>query len=59
MEVSNLSDTEFKVMVIRMLNSVKKDLETIMKDQPEMKNIISERKITQEGRNCRMGEAED
>ena len=46
-------------MVIRMLNSVKKDLETIMKDQPEMKNIRSERKITQEGRNCRMGEAED
>ena len=31
MEVSNLSDTEFKVMVIRILNSMKKDIETMNK----------------------------
>ena len=29
MEASILSDAEFKVMVIRILNSMKKDLETI------------------------------
>ena len=31
MEVSNLSDRGFRVMIIRMLNSMKKDTETIKK----------------------------
>ena len=34
MEASNLSDREFRVMIIRVLNSMKKDIETIKKDQP-------------------------
>ena len=29
MEASNLSDREFRVMIIRILNSMKKDIETI------------------------------
>ena len=29
MEASNLSDKKFRVMVIRILNSMKKDIETI------------------------------
>ena len=29
MEASNLSDREFKLMIIRMFNSIKKDIETI------------------------------
>ena len=29
METSNLSDREFGVMIIRLLNSMKKDIETI------------------------------
>ena len=32
MEASNLSDREIKVMVIRILNNMKKDIETIKKD---------------------------
>ena len=50
MEASNLSDSEFKVMVIigynqsngcmlLILNSIKKDIETMKKNQPEIKNI--------------------
>ena len=32
MEISNLSDKKSKVMIIRILNSMKKDRETIKKD---------------------------
>ena len=60
MEASNLPETEFKIMVIRMLNelrrrmdehnenlnreivSMKKNIETIKKNQREMKNTITE-----------------
>ena len=56
MEVSKLSDTEFKIMVIRMLKELtdnykelsgnyiimKKEIETINKNQEEMNNTISE-----------------
>ena len=41
MEVSNLSDGEFRVMIIRILNSMKKDIETI-KMISQIRNIISE-----------------
>lgn len=30
-EISNLSDIEFRIMIIRMLNSMRKDIETIKK----------------------------
>ena len=56
MEARKLSDTEFKTMIIRMLqeltdnskelsekyNCMKKEIETINKNQEEMKNTISE-----------------
>ena len=56
MEVTKLSDIEFKIMVIRVIkeltdnykelsenyDSMKKEIETINKNQEEMKNIISE-----------------
>ena len=42
MEESNLSDSKFRVMIIRVLNSMKKNIETIRKDQSELKNAISE-----------------
>ena len=42
MKASNLSDREFRVMIIRILNSMKKDMETTKKDQSEIKNAISE-----------------
>ena len=31
MKASNLSDREFRVMIIRVLNSMKKDIETVKK----------------------------
>ena len=37
MEANNLSDKEFRGIIIRTLNSMKKDLETIKKDQSETK----------------------
>ena len=60
MEVTKLSDIEFKLMVIKMLKelrdnykelrenyiSMKKEIETINKTQGEMKNTISEIKKT-------------
>ena len=38
MEVSDLSGPEFKVMVVRMLNSMEKDIETTKNNKVEMKN---------------------
>ena len=32
MEASNLSNREFRVMIIRTFNSMKKDIETVKKD---------------------------
>ena len=60
MEVGKLSDTEFKIMVIKMLkeltdnykelsenyNSIKKEVETINKNHEEMNNKILEIKKT-------------
>ena len=55
MEESNLSHREFRVMIIRILNSMKKDIEIIVKDQSEIKNAISEINNTLEGINSRLG----
>ena len=43
MEVSNLSDVEFKIMIVRMLNGVKKDIEPIKKGpiRNEEHNILT------------------
>ena len=40
MDISNLSDIEFRVMIIRMFNTMNKDIKA-MKYQSEMKNYIS------------------
>ena len=65
-EVTNLLDIEFKVMVIRMLKELsgnniimKRDIETMNKNQLEMKIAISEMKNTLEGIKSRLDEAED
>ena len=52
-------DIEFKVMIIRMLNSMKSDTETIRKDQPKMKTTISEINNTLEGISSRLDETDD
>ena len=73
MEVTKLSDIEFKIMVIKMFKeltdnykelsekyiSMKKEIETINKNQEEMNNKISEIKNTLEGITSRLDEAED
>ena len=42
MEAINLSDREFRAMIIRILNSMRKDVETVKKDKSEIKNAIFE-----------------
>ena len=37
METSNLSDNEFRVLIIRILNSMEKDIETIKKKRSSQK----------------------
>ena len=56
MEASNISDIEFRVMIIRILNNTKKDTETIKKDQSEIKNGLSKINNTLEGINSRLDE---
>ena len=46
-------------MTIRVLNSMKKDIETITMDLSEMKNAISEINNTLEGIISKLDEAED
>ena len=58
MEASNSSDREFRVMIIRILNSMKKDIETMKKDHLEIKNAISEINNPLEGIKSRLDEAE-
>ena len=72
-EVRNLSDIELKRMFIRMLkevsdkckepngnyNSMKKEIETINKNQEGIKNTIYEIKNTLEGITSKLNEAED
>ena len=57
MEAIDLSDGEFRVMIIRILNSMKKDIETTKKDQSEIKNAISEINNTLDGINSSLDEA--
>ena len=40
MEISNLSDAEFKTLVIRMLKELSEDINSIKKTQSEMKGTL-------------------
>ena len=59
MEASNLLGSEFRVKIIRILNNMKKDIETIKKDQSEVKNAISEINNIMGGIKTRLDEAEE
>ena len=54
MEISNLSDAEFKTLVIRMLKELNKYLNSIKKIQSEMKDILIEIKNNLQGNNSGM-----
>nr|KAF6489932.1 hypothetical protein HJG59_010326 [Molossus molossus] len=73
MQLSKLSEVEFRAMILRKLNSMCKDINIMSKDietlkfnqleiknhQEEMKNDIAEIKNTLEGLTSRVEEAED
>ena len=59
MEISNLSDAEFKTLVIRMLMELSEDLSSIKKTQGEMKVTLIEIKNNLQGNNSRMNEVEN
>ena len=59
MEKSNLSNTEFRVTIIRILNNMKKRQRNQKEDQSEIKNATSEINKTSEVINSRLDEAED
>ena len=58
MEISNLSEAEFKTLFIRMLKEFSEDLSSIKKVQSEMKDTLVEIKNNLEGNNSRTDEAE-
>ena len=65
METSNLLGTEFKILVIRMLNKLSKNFNIITKrhgnhkNQSEMKDTLTEMKNNLQRLNSRVGEAEN
>ena len=59
METSNLSDAEFKTLVIRILKELSEDLNSIKKIQSAMKDTLTEIKNDLQGINSRVNEAEN
>ena len=59
MEISNLSDAEFKTLVIRMLKELSEDLNSIKKIQSERKDTLIVIKNNLQGNNSRMDEAKN
>ena len=59
MEINNLSDVEFKALVIRMLKELNEDLSSIKKIQSETKDTLTEIKNNSQGNNSRMNETKN
>ena len=59
MEISNLSEAEFKTLVIRILKELSEDLSSIKKIQSEMKDILIAIKNNSEESNSRVDEAKN
>ena len=59
MEISNLSDAEFKTLVIRMLKELIDYLNNIKKIQAEMKVTLSEIKKNLQGTNSGVDDAKN
>ena len=59
MEISNLSEAEFKTLVIRMLQKLIRYCNSIRKTQTEMKVTLSEIKKNLQGTNSGRNEAEN
>ena len=59
MQISNLSDAEFKTLVIKMLKKLSEDLSSMKKIQSEMKDTLIEIKNNLQGNNSRIDEADN
>ena len=59
MEISNLSDAEFKTLVIKMLMELSEEFNSIKKIQSETKNTRIEIKNNLQGNNNRVNEAKN
>ena len=59
MEMSNLLDAEFKTLLIRMLNELIENFNSIKKDQSEAKDTLTEMKNNLQGNNFRVSKAEN
>ena len=59
MEISNLSDAEFKTLVIRMLRELSEDLNSIKQIQSETKDTLIEIKNSLQGISSRVDEAKN
>ena len=58
-EISNLSDTEFKTLFIRMLKELREDLNSTKKIHSEIMDTLIEIKNNLQGNNSRVGKAEN
>ena len=58
-EICNLSDTEFKTLVIRMLKELSEDLSSIKKIQSEIKDSLIERENNLQRNNSGVDEAKN
>ena len=59
MEISNLSDSEFKTLIIRGFKELSEDLNSIKKIQSETKDTLIEIKNNLQGNNSRVDEAKN
>ena len=59
MEISHLSDTEFKTLLIRRLKDLSENFNSIKKIQSEMKDTLIEIKNNLQGNNSRVDEAKN
>ena len=59
MEIGNLSDAEFKTLVIRILKELSEDLNSIEQIQSEMKDTLIEIKNNLQGTNSEGDDAEN
>ena len=59
MEISNLSDAEFKTLVMSKLKELGEDLNSMKKIQSEMKDTLIEIKNNLQENNSRVDEAEN
>ena len=59
METSNLSEAEFKTLVIRILKELSEDLSSIKKIQSDTKDTVIEVKNYLQGNNSRVDEAKN